>query len=292
MSYGSEIKAQLCVDLPRQPCCRKALLMGFLLTAATARETEISVRLSGEEVVPYFLKLTQAVYHLEPRAVPRRGAGGAVTVLFSSKSAAEYLSEIEKDYQNVLAGMRCKECRTYLLRGIFLSCGYPAAPEKQLRLDFLPPVRARALAALFEEVFYPPHTAVRAGRELLYYRSREQVGDFFGLLGLKDVYFAYQDEYIKRDISNQTNRQNNCTIRNLRRSTDSKSKLLEHLRRLQREDKLSLFDEELKATALLLLEYPEYSLSQLAAIMVPHVTKSGLNHRITKMMSIIKDKKL
>ena len=52
------------------------------------------------------------------------------------------------------------------------------------------------------------------------------------------------------------------------------------LRRLEEENLLSSLPDELSAAARLRLEYPEASLAHLAAMSVPPITKSGMNHRL------------
>ena len=56
------------------------------------------------------------------------------------------------------------------------------------------------------------------------------------------------------------------------------------IRQLKEQQLFSLMPEELIATAELRLQYEDYSLSQLASVAVPAITKSGLNHRLKKIV--------
>ena len=56
-----------------------------------------------------------------------------------------------------------------------------------------------------------------------------------------------------------------------------------------------MFDElseELQTTAELRLENQESSLTELAALHIPNISKSGLNHRLSKILEIARQRKL
>ena len=51
-------------------------------------------------------------------------------------------------------------------------------------------------------------------------------------------------------------------------------------------------NEDIRATAALRLANPSLTLSELAEVHTPPITKSGLNHRISKIMELAKSKEL
>ena len=59
---------------------------------------------------------------------------------------------------------------------------------------------------------------------------------------------------------------------------------------MQEDGSLSSLPEELAAIARLRLAYPEASLSQLASLTTPPLTKSGVNHRLQKILEIAEKK--
>ena len=61
------------------------------------------------------------------------------------------------------------------------------------------------------------------------------------------------------------------------------------IQRLQENGRLERLPEKLRQTALLRLQYPEMSLSQLAEKCDPPVTKSCMNHRMRKLMEEAKE---
>jgi DNA-binding protein WhiA len=73
---------------------------------------------------------------------------------------------------------------------------------------------------------------------------------------------------------------------------DAAAKLLGLLRRMEEKGALSDLPEELAAIARLRLTYPEASLTQLAALTTPPLTKSGVNHRLQKLTELLEKKEL
>ena len=61
---------------------------------------------------------------------------------------------------------------------------------------------------------------------------------------------------------------------------------MEAIRRLQETELLEQLPDKLQETAALRLEYPELSLSELAAEFDPPVSKSGLSHRMKKLEAL------
>ena len=56
--------------------------------------------------------------------------------------------------------------------------------------------------------------------------------------------------------------------------------------RLDKAKLLSSLPEELAATAILRMEYPDLTLAELARISVPPISKSGLAHRLNKILEL------
>ena len=69
----------------------------------------------------------------------------------------------------------------------------------------------------------------------------------------------------------------------------SRASVCKMLSSLSREGLLEQLPDKLQETAALRLEYPELSLSELAAEFDPPVSKSCLNHRLRKLLELSRD---
>ncbi len=289
MSYSSDIKHSMCRTEPETNCCRKAYLNGFLITSATHTERQVTIRLSGSDVLKVFLSLLDRVLHTTWEVTPCRGGGETYEISFTSSSASRYLEEIKNctDAKALKeASFRCEDCDTWFLRGLFLSSGSVSDPSKSLRLDITPRVNTALIGCYLTDADLAPLSAVRRGKSILYYRSGEPIAYFFAAMGETDIYFSLQNEYFKRELSNLTNRQNNCMVSNIMRSVQHGGELIDVLLRMKERNMLSILPDDLRVTAELRLAYPDYTLPQLAAISVPPLTKSGLNHRLNRILEI------
>ena len=104
------------------------------------------------------------------------------------------------------------------------------------------------------------------------------------VLGINEAAFLFMNKKIEKQFRNEANRRTNCEAGNITRSVNAAAKILTALRWLEAEGKLSSLSDELVEVARLRLSYPEASLSQLATITTPALTKSGVNHRLQKIM--------
>ncbi|MDY3864803.1 MAG: DNA-binding protein WhiA [Eubacteriales bacterium] len=245
--------------------------------------------LVGDEASSYAARLIDTVYHVSATFSNRRGGGGARRVCFSSKAAEKLLTEASHDGFETDKRFKCPLCAQYFFRGLFLSCGMMCDPTSELRMEFTPKLRADILLHTFRGVGVLPLTAMRAGRTVLYFRSGTALLDMLGQMQLLDAMYALSDTLIIRDLKNQETRSTNCIVKNLRTSSAARAEQLTAIRRLQEKNLLSGLTDDLRRTALLLLENSDDSLAMLAMKSNPPVTKSGIYHRLLKIMEYAKE---
>ena len=94
-----------------------------------------------------------------------------------------------------------------------------------------------------------------------------------------------QTAKVEKDMRNTITRRVNCDSANADKVVAAAQEQIEAIRFLVREYGLDALPEQLRDTALLRLANPEASLSDLAQLSVPPVTKSCLSHRLKKIVS-------
>lgn len=291
MSYSQEIKSNICLDIPQKLCCRKALINGILVASTMQIESGyLTVRLGDETVVNTFKKLIWDAYHQTTQEKRLPGRGHQTILTFYSKSASQFVLSVDHDPEYPMhKEYKCENCRCAFLSGVFLAAGLLSKPETGYRLDFVLQGRHAFIAAFLTRNGIKPLITKRRGQTIVYFRSNEAISDFFGMIKQVDVYFRLQNAFFTRDLNNVTNRQNNCTIGNIQRSVRSVTEQIRIIRTLEERHLLSQLPDELKETAELRLKYDDLSLSQLAMMTTPPLTKSGLNHRINKIIAFAKE---
>ena len=177
-------------------------------------------------------------------------------------------------------------CRTAFLRGAFLAGGSVTDPEKRyhLELDTGHAQASREVAALLTEMGFLPHSVRRGGSSVIYFKQSEHIEDLLTTIGAPAAAMDIMTAKVDKEIRNGANRAMNCDMANVNKTIDAALEQKNAIQRLQENGRLECLPEKLRQTALLRLQYPEMSLSQLAEKCDPPVTKSCMNHRMRKLL--------
>jgi DNA-binding protein WhiA len=91
---------------------------------------------------------------------------------------------------------------------------------------------------------------------------------------------------ILKEMRNSINRQVNCEAANINKTVTASSNQMDDI--LYIRDTVGLGDlaDGLEDIARLRIEYPEASLKELGAMLLPPIGKSGVNHRLRKLSMI------
>lgn len=192
----------------------------------------------------------------------------------------------------ILPTFACDKCAAAFLRGVFLGCGNVTDPAHTYHLDFTLNDESTAPAlcdALQLAGLTPPRRFCRKGQTVLYYKSSSDIEDFLAYLGATRSVFSLMDAKIYKEIRNDTNRRQNFDLANLSKAVSGAQAHLWAIEVLRHTGKLALLPEQLQTTARLRTEYPDLPLADLAAAHDPPLTKSGLNHRLHKLLQLARE---
>lgn len=294
MSFTTDIRAELSA-LPIKPlCCRRAFLFG-LIYGATVEGDTLSVTLPASGDLPdHAASLIHALFSRTPEATPlTRGAHRYVRLVFSYRAAARDLGALfslpeEEAAAETIAdklGFRCDGCTAHFLRGVFVAAGTVNDPKKGSHLEIKLPEdgRIEPLHILLSESGYVPGRVRRGEAVGLVYKNSGDIQEILAHLGVTSRIFDLYNAQIEREIRNYENRATNCVTENIARSVRSGMHQSAAIAALSERNLLAALPDELRVTAELRLQNPELSLSGLAALHDPPLTKSGLNHRLGRI---------
>ena len=91
---------------------------------------------------------------------------------------------------------------------------------------------------------------------------------------------------ILRGIQGDVNRRVNCETANLKKTANAGMNQVEAIRKIEREKGLRSLPDPLREIAGARLENPDVSLQELGQLLDPPLGKSGVNHRLRKLMEI------
>lgn len=293
-SFAYKVKSELCRGGVQRLCCARAEAYGVLLYGNTFSAKEIRIITENAEFAARLPKLFQRAFNLRFDRVPEEDAGrGKLIFQITEKEKLDKIINLfgydpqQNPVLHVNFGMLEEECcRTAFLRGAFLSGGSVTDPEKRYHLELTTShlQGSREVSALLTEMGFLPRSVMRSGSAVIYFKQSEHIEDFLTKIGAPAAAMDIMTAKVDKEIRNGANRAMNCDIANVNKTLDAAQEQMTAIEKLQQEGKLEKLPDKLQQTAMLRLQYPELSLTQLAERCDPPVTKSCMNHRMRKIM--------
>ena len=301
ISFSDKVAQELYDLTSSRSCCDKALLCGLLMGAKKAEgsKTYTSFFYRREDAALAARLIDARFFTGTPTEISDGARGGhkGYTVSFSSKALSAVLLNIDlenKKSAEEAIGFRCQSCLESFLRGVFLSTAALSRPKSgyHLELSFVTRQRADMVQALLTEHVAQAGRIERGSRYALYYKSNSKISDLLSFIGALQSSFDVTNTYIERDIRNNENRATNCVTRNISRSVDASRRHIDAINYLLRIDRLVSLGPELEYTAMLRLSNSDASLTELAMLHRPPISKSGLNGRLSRILAAADEWKL
>lgn len=295
MSFSSDAKAELCRAKIDKKCCALAESYGVLLYCNTFTPREIRIITASDAFAARLPRLFRRAFSVAFDVLPDEDAKGKRSFLIREREKiarifAAFGAEPDATLSHhVNFGVIEEECdRISFLRGAFLAGGSVTDPEKRYHLELATPhhsVSRESYSVLLELGFTARETQ-RGGNHLLYFKQADGIADFFTALGAPATAMGVMTAKVEKEMRNTITRQINCDSANADKVVSAAQEQMDAIRRIAREIGLEALSEPLRDAALLRITNPAASLSDLAQLSYPKVTKSCLSHRLRKIMEI------
>jgi DNA-binding protein WhiA len=105
-------------------------------------------------------------------------------------------------------------------------------------------------------------------------------------MGASGAALAHMTAKVERDMRNAVQRKVNCDAANVDKSVEAAALQIAAIRRIEQQSGLDTLPEKLRQTALLRIVNPELSLTELAQLADPPMTKSCMSHRLRKLVEL------
>ena len=294
MSFSTNVKEELCRGALSRKCCARAEAYGVLLFCHTFDTSGIKIVTGSPAFARRLPELFKRAFRVSFDRLPEAGSGKKTFQI----SAPEKLSAIRETYGSDPAGslalhinyavLEEEHCRTAFLRGAFLAGGSVSDPAKGYHLELVTSHYSvsRELTALLLEAGFSPKETTRKSNYMTYFKQSEYIADFLTAIGAPVAAMELMNAKLEKNLRGSVNRRVNCDAANLDKAVDAAMEQIEAIRRLEERMDLTELGDKLYETARLRLENPELTLSQLAELCDPPVTKSCLNHRLRKLLAL------
>lgn len=294
-SFSYKAKSEVCRTAVQRLCCARAECYGVLLYCNTFTPREVRIITENAEFAARLSRLFNKAFGIKFDRVPEDiTAPKLIFQITEPDKLTRIINTFGYDArQNLVAhvnfGMVEDDCcRTAFLRGAFLAGGSVTDPEKRYHLELATAhlQASREVSALLGEMGFLPHTVMRGGNSVIYFKQSEHIEDFLTTIGAPAAATEIMAAKVDKSIRNGANRAANCDIANVNKTINASESQITAIGRLRLDGKLERLPEKLRETANLRLEYPELSLQQLAEKHEPPLTKSCLNHRLRKITEL------
>ena len=183
-------------------------------------------------------------------------------------------------------------CKVSFLRGSFLAGGSVTDPGKGYHMELTTThhsVARETDALMRESMGFAPKIAARNGGQVLYIKQSEQISDFLTYLGAPVAAMGIMEARLEKELNNKVNRRCNCDDANITKVVEAAQEQLAAIRVLREAGLLDQLPGKLKQAADARENNPSASLSELAAMMEPPITKPAMNNRMKKLVLLAKE---
>ena len=270
LSYAKGVKSEIADIIPGKAHCLKASAAAIIYAV-------------GE------LKDEDGVRVLELRTENDAAVRKCFTIVEKAFNIDTLLEEIyPPDAERVREMIKKSCCRKAFLREAFICAGSVSDPHGDYHLEFA--CRDAEFASFVADAARSfdigAKTTERGRSTVVYLKDGEDIARLFNVIGAHKSLLEFEDLRILKEMRSGVNRRVNCDTANIRKSVNASAAQVERIRKLEESGMLDKLDEPLKEAARVRLSDPEATLSQLADMCEPPVSKSGMNHRLQKLLKL------
>lgn len=294
MSFSAQIKRELCKTALTKKCCVQAEAYGVLLYCSGFRREGIRIVTESEDFAKRLPVLFKKAFQVEFDQLPPDRPGKRTFQITGPARIAAIGESFGHDPGESVAlhinfgVLEEDHCRAAFFRGAFLAGGSVTDPDKGYHLELVTSHYnvGREIPALLRESGFEPKSAARKANYVTYFKQSEIIEDFLTAIGAPVAAMGIMNAKVEKNLRGSVNRRVNCDAANLDKTVDAAQSQLEAIRLLEERGLLADLPDKLQEAARLRRENPELTLTQLAALCSPPVSKSALNHRLRKLSAL------
>ena len=304
MSFSTETKHEICRKLSTRVPLQYSELYAMLLLGRDFSPTSIVFKTENEYTFSHFIFLTEKLFKAKCEVVaPLKGVSGrnrtyTVTVISPEKCRKifEHYGHDERDVTLRVnrANIDDEEEQRAFIRGAFLACGSVTDPEKSYHLEFAVNYRnlCMDICRIIREIQdcdISVKMLSRGGSYIAYIKDSEQITDLLTYMGAVTASMQVMGTKALKQVRNTANRRANSEIANLQKTASASARQIKAIKKLKKEGRFNLLPDELKKVAVIRYDYPELSLRDLGQQLDPPISRSGVNHRLDKIIKLAEE---
>lgn len=296
MSFSSDVKSEISKTENLSSCCLHAQVYGLVLFAHFSKYN-FSITTENSDVFELYLSYLRSYCGVEP-VISDSGTKKLTAYLKNDKEKEKAFEKFghslkEPTLRINRANISDECCSGAFLRGVFLACGTVTAPERGYHLEFVVPYKKLCtdLIKFLDELGLNPKYIVRKGNHIIYFKDSESIEDILAIIGAQDASLYVMGIKIEKDVKNKVNRKLNFEMSNISKTVDAANIQVEAIEYIESKSGISSLPDNLQKIAYIRLENPESSLSELGKLLDEPISRSGINHRLNRIVKIAENLK-
>ncbi len=299
VSFSAAAKAEICRVLPQKRCCALAECFGVLLFCNSFTGSGIRIITESREFAQLLPKLFRKAFDLSFDVLPDADIPGKLVFQMTDPDKMENImsaygfsrdNTISLHINLPVVEEEC--CKSFFLRGAFLAGGSVTDPEKGYHLEITTThqtVSREAYMLMYETLGFYPKTAARGGGQVLYIKQSELISDCLTFLGAPVAAMGIMEARLEKELNNKVNRRCNCDDANISKVVEAAQEQLAAIRVLRECGKLDQLPPKMLQAANARENNPSASLTELAVLMDPPISKPAMNHRLKKLVEMAQE---
>lgn len=296
ISFSRKVKRELYRTEPKDKCCVRSRFKGLILLGAS-NISKSGIRLTSDnpDVIGSFVETARRLgIEAEVRQSGDKN-GKYKAEIRDSLKIAQLLYDLKMldDQGGVIrrsGDIKKLCCKREFLKGAFLGAGAVSDPYKNYALEISASDEALCgdIVNLFKDLGFLMQLTPRKKKYVAYVKNSEVIEDILALLGACGSQMELINIKIEKEIRNDVNRNANGETSNLSRTINASVEQIRAINKIRDTVGLDSLPDDLREIARLRLEHKDLSLSELGRQLNPPLTKSGVNHRLKKIMNCVK----
>ena len=305
MSFSTDVKKELIECGVSNECCLRSMAYGMLLFGRSFTISNISMMTDCEETADAYIEIVgRATGALVTKTLSHSGGKYILSVdepadrkkIFSAFNLTgnERSQRINRSVLTNEADDENNCCFSSFIKGAFLSCGTVCDPNKMYTLEFIVPYMklSEDLCTLLEESRLEPKLTGRRGVYVCYFKDSSKIEDILAFMGASMAMLEIVGIKAMKDVRNRVNRVMNFDNANISKTVSAAASQIEAIELIDKMVGIEELPQDLKEVAKLRREFPEMSLRELGEALNPPTSRSGVNHRLMKIMDMAKKIKI
>ncbi len=296
VSFSGNTKAEICRYNPAKRCCALAECFGILLFCNSFRWDGIRIITESREFAQLLPKLFKKAFGITFDMMPEERNTGKLNFQIINRDKIHQIMDAygfnANDTLSLHINLPIVEedcCKAAFFKGAFLAGGSVTDPAKGYHIELTTTHSsvARECDSLMQEILhFQPKFTTRGGSHVLYLKQSDLISDCLTYLGAPVAAMGIMEAKLEKELNNKVNRRCNCDDANTSKVVEAAQEQLSAIRILKDRGAYQNLPVKLQQAARAREENPEASLTELAAMMSPPISKPAMNHRLQKLVQL------